>query len=55
MTRTPRTHLSLVAALATLAVACTQHIAPYHPRERRFQPDDYPAVASAEHGRRFRG
>ena len=50
-----RSHLALVAALATLVVACTQHIAPYHPRERRFKPDDYPAVASAEHGSLYRG
>lgn len=44
-----------LALVATLAVGCTQHIAPYRPRERHFHPDAYPARVAATSGSTFRG
>ncbi len=46
---------TLVAGLALFAVACTQHIAPYRPRERHFQPDDYPIDPVADDGGLYHG
>lgn len=44
-----------VAALTIMAVGCTQHIAPYRPRHRHFQPGQYPAAPVATDGSTFRG
>ena len=49
MTRT------LAVALALLAVGCTQHIAPYKPRQRRFDAGDYPAAVASTDGSLYRG
>jgi flagellar L-ring protein precursor FlgH len=49
MTRT------LAIALALVAVGCTQHIAPYKPRQRRFDPGDYPAQVASTDGSLYRG
>jgi flagellar L-ring protein precursor FlgH len=50
-----RRALVLAAGLALVAVGCTQHIAPYRPRHRRFHPDDYPARTASADGSTFRG
>jgi len=47
--------LALVAGLALFALACTTHIAPYRPRQRRFHPDAYPAAPIADDGSLYRG
>ena len=53
--RAPLALAAFAALLALGAVACTQHIAPYKPRQRRFQADDYPAAAVADGGSLFQG
>jgi flagellar L-ring protein precursor FlgH len=50
-----RAATTLLASLALFTVACTQHIAPYRPRERHFHPADYPAAPVAATGSTFRG
>lgn len=55
MTRRAPGAAAALAIAAVAVVGCTQHIAPYRPRQRNFHPDDYPARPVADSGSTFRG
>lgn len=50
-----RASRALALALGLVTVACTTHIAPYRPRERRFHPGEYPAAAPEDDGSLYHG
>jgi flagellar L-ring protein precursor FlgH len=47
--------VTVALGLALGAGACTQHIAPYKPRTRRFHADDYPARVASNDGSLYTG
>jgi flagellar L-ring protein FlgH len=46
---------ALALGLLASTVACTTHIAPYRPRERRFHPDQYPVATASDDGSLYHG